>query len=91
MDGRQIGVEIHLESNSVAQLAGTIKPLESKIKPIFPQARVVWDPNWSEKRGRLRVLFNQDIDAEEIAEALIKLINNTKDEISNELKNLTIK
>jgi hypothetical protein len=52
-DVNGVGVELHLEADSVKYLVASLEPLAQRLKPSFPD--IVWDPKWSKGRGRLMI------------------------------------
>lgn len=79
--GNEIGVEIHLESDSVLPMREAVKNLEGKIKDLFPNKKVEWDPTWCHDLGRIRVIFDDSYSSEEIAEGISSLIDKTFPEL----------
>ncbi len=75
--GEAVGAEIHLESEVVRPLGNLVRSLVTKTSDKFPELQVEWDPNWSEGRGRLRVLFPAELSPDTIAAGMVTLINET--------------
>lgn len=81
-----IAAEIHLESNAVARLSNLLQTWENEPPNGFTH-KLTWDQKWSQGRGRLSCILPAPADAESIAEAMVQLINATKNAISKELCN----
>lgn len=75
--GRDVGLEIHLESDEVRPLAERVRPLTERVAERFPGLRVGWDEKWSHGRGRLRVIFGPDAPPPEVAAGMLALIEET--------------
>lgn len=79
----QIGVELHLEEDVVKFLANILKKYDGeKLLNSYP---LIWDPKFSKNRGRLKVLFSNTDNPEEVAQSMKQLIDLTKKEIDDEL------
>jgi hypothetical protein len=74
---RGVSVELHLENDAAHVIAGPISGLVEQLSDAFTDAEIVWDPQWSRNRGRLRVFFPENSSAEEIAAAMCSLIERT--------------
>jgi hypothetical protein len=75
--GSTIGAEIHLESDEVQPLGNLVRSLVDRASSKFPTLPVEWDPEWSDGRGRLRILFPSELPAGTIAAGMVTLINET--------------
>lgn len=75
--GEQVGAEIHLEADAVRPLGTLLRELRDPVAQRFPERDVEWDPTWWRERGRLRVLFPDDVAPEEVAHGLEELIRTT--------------
>lgn len=72
-----VGVEIHLESKAVTPLADRVRELLPRLREHFPACRVEWDPEWWNRCGRLRVLFEEGTPSRTVAAGLDELIGTT--------------
>jgi hypothetical protein len=54
--GEQVGIELHLEKDSVFAIAPLLQSMAVRLAHHFPEARVDWDPVWYKGRGRLRII-----------------------------------
>ena len=84
--GSAIGAEVHLEHDEVLPLRPMLRDLTDRVRPLFPEARVVWDDRWYKGRGRLVVHFQDGIDAEVVAQAARTLIDATFDDIDRAIE-----
>lgn len=75
--GDAVGAEIHLESDAVQPLAGTVSSLRDEVARRFPDQQVEWDPDWWRGRGRLRVLFAGSLRPDEVAAGMRDLVDAT--------------
>ncbi|MCH9648209.1 MAG: hypothetical protein K0U98_08220 [Deltaproteobacteria bacterium] len=75
--GDRVGAEIHLESDAVRPLGPVLRDLTAAVGEQFRSQTVEWEPGWSRNRGRLRVLFEENSPAEEVAEAMVALVDKT--------------
>lgn len=82
--------ELHIESETVRPLGIFIEKLSAEISNKFPTGALKWDPNWSNRRGRILVDSAPGASEEQIAECMILLIKLTKGPIENELRRLRI-
>lgn len=77
-----IGVELHLENDSVKFLASVLEKYDNDN---ILSSKIEWDPKWSKGRGRIKAIFPNSVDTTTIAQAMKKLISKTKDEINDKL------
>ena len=77
---------MHLEHDEVLPLRPMLRDLTDRVRPLFPEARVVWDDRWYKGRGRLVVHFQDGIDAEVVAQAARTLIDATFDDIDRAIE-----
>lgn len=75
--GDRFGVEIHLETDIVRPLGETLRSSVGPMAVLFPEAQVLWDREWSRRRGRLQILFGPGTPAAAIAAAMAKMIGAT--------------
>jgi hypothetical protein len=77
-NGQSIGVELHIEKEgleSVSEYLITLAKHQIQKQPIE------WSAKWS-KGGRIRILFSNEFEIETIAQAMLNLIELTRDHIS---------
>jgi len=84
--GSMIGAELHLENPECAWLRESVQMQSRKVAEHFPNATVEWDPEWLEL-GRVRILFNNDVQPETVAAGMLTLIEKTYSELDTALKN----
>ncbi len=84
--GGEIGVEIHLESDAVKPLAEVLRSFESEFVAFFPAAMVSWDDDWSNNRGRLRVLISPSASPLDVVGAMKLMIKQTWAPINDTLE-----
>ena len=75
---RAVRILAVLESEAVRPLGRVLQDLSSSLTSKFPEGRVEWDQSWSRQRGRLRIRFKSRLSPVTIANALLKLIDQTK-------------
>lgn len=75
--GDRVGAEIHLESDAVRSLAPILRGFTEAEGGQFRGRTLEWESGWSRNRGRLRVLFEEDAPAEEVAEGMVALVDHT--------------
>jgi hypothetical protein len=78
--GDKIGLEIHIESDTVKAMTTAVEHVTARVQALFAEQPVQWDPQWYKNKGRLRILFDDQYPASEIAEAMEQLISETFDE-----------
>lgn len=81
-------LEIHLESEAVRPLRDTVGALLEPVRALFPGRLVDWQPQWGRGRGRLRVAVPDDTPAIEVATAMMRLVEHTREPISRALAEL---
>jgi len=81
-------MEIHLESEAVRPLKGTIAALVEPVRSLFSGAYVDWEPDWGRGRGRLRVALRDDTPPADVAAAMLRLIEHTREPIEDALMGL---
>jgi hypothetical protein len=79
--GSAVGAELHLEKDEVEPLKPMVRALTDRVRPLFPEAKVVWDDGWYKGRGRLVVYFPDGIAPDQIAAGIRKLVDLTYDEV----------
>ncbi len=84
--GGEVGVEIHLESDAVKPLAEVLRSFESEFVTFFPAAMVSWDDQWSNNRGRLRVLISPSASPLDVVGAMKLMIKQTWAPINDTLE-----
>lgn len=82
--------EIHLENDRVKPISDLLIKITSSISTEFPKGNSEWDPKWYKNRGRIKITYPKNMDAQEIASEMKKLIDLTSDKISNELQNIDV-
>jgi hypothetical protein len=75
--GDAIGVEVHLESDSVAPMAEVVRNAAARIAPIHADRTLEWDPHWYRGRGRIRLVLDDHYTAADVATCAQKLIDRT--------------
>jgi hypothetical protein len=75
--GDAIGVEVHLEGDSVAPMAEVLRSTAARMAPVHADRTLEWDPHWYRGRGRLRLLLDDHYAAADIANCARKLIDRT--------------
>ncbi|MVT12002.1 hypothetical protein [Chitinophaga tropicalis] len=75
--GDKIGLEIHIESDTVKAMTPAVEHVTAKVQALFPEQPVEWDPRWYKNKGRLRILFDDHHPEPQIAEAMEQLITQT--------------
>ena len=78
--GDTIGLEIHIESDTVKAMTPAVENVTERVQALFPQQPVQWDPLWYKSKGRLRILFDDNYPESQIAEAMDLLITETFEE-----------
>ena len=81
-----IGLDIHLETDEVKNLADVLAGFEDPFTRLFPEAKVLWDPTWFKNRGRLHVAFEREADPHALTEAMKTVIKETFPAIDKALK-----
>ncbi len=81
-------MEIHLESEAVRPLKGTLAALVEPVRALFPGTYVDWEPDWGRGRGRLRVALRDDTPPPDVAAAMLRLIEHTRGPIEDALMQL---
>lgn len=81
--GNEVGVELHLELDTVSGLATRLAPLSGK--DLVPGLPVQWDPRWSRHRGRLVAKVGKDKAPDLAARAMQELISRTRPIIEENL------
>ncbi|SFW18407.1 hypothetical protein [Chitinophaga sancti] len=77
--GDKIGLEIHIESDTVKAMTTAVEHMTARVQALFSEQPVEWDPLWYKNKGRLRILFNDQYPEPQIAEAMEQLISETFD------------
>ncbi len=91
----RMSVEIHFEPKGhwpeqiIESVRSSLRLLEPKLVEVFSSAKVEWRPDWH-KGGRLAVVFEPETPASEVAKAMVKLIECTKDPLAHTLQSLTV-
>jgi hypothetical protein len=75
--GDAIGTEIHLESDAVLPMAPLVRGLAPAVAQAVGAAKVEWDPAWWKSRGRLRAVYPDDVQPEDVANGLLAMIRAT--------------
>ena len=84
-EGGEIGVELHLESPELAELAEMLRTLAGRFAAILPSAIVRWEDGWSGGPGRLRVLVSAGASPLDVAGAMKLMIKETLAPIASAL------
>ena len=78
-------LEIHIESEAVRPLRTTIAALVEPVRELLGGVYVDWQPQWSRGRGRLRVAVPYETPPADVAKAMLRLIEHTRDPIEDAL------
>ena len=81
-----IGLEIHIESDALKALSDTLASLVDPVTNLFADQLVKWDEKWYQSSGRMAVIFTKDQSAETIAKSMLRLIDETMDQIDEALQ-----
>lgn len=73
----KIGIEIHIENESLHSIRENLKNLEGTVQSLFSDKFVEWDPAWNHGFGRIRVLFEDTCAVDEVVRGIVTLINAT--------------
>lgn len=79
-------VDLHLESEIVRPLGGTLESLAGSVADALPG--VAWDPNWNGKRGRITRRFTAESQPATVARAMKDLIAGTRAQVDAALAKL---
>jgi hypothetical protein len=82
-----VSIELHLESDAVAPLRGTLEPMVALLVSRYPT--IAWEPKWSSGRGRLCVRV-QGASPRVVAETMKSFIAETKKLVEDALTRLAV-
>lgn len=83
----QIRVDLHIESDAARPVKDTLLPLVGTVL-VEHTPPVVWEPNWSNGKGRLSVPLPLDESSDKVAAVLKAMIDKTHDLVASRLKDL---
>ncbi len=73
---KTLGVELHFEGEDVRALSDAVR--DAKLTPSAELPGLVWDQSWAKGKGRLRMVFAEDVDPTVAAKAMVALIRKTR-------------
>jgi hypothetical protein len=85
----EIGVELHLESDDLREMAGELAQFVGT--ELGKGVSLEWDPRWSRQRGRLIARISKEEELGKIAEAMHALISKTQSAVEKSLAKITAK
>ena len=80
--------ELYIEKIGPPAIKSVFQRLAPIVAKAIPYAETVFDPNWWEQRGSIRVKMPWDTPPDKVATAMLKLIELTRAEITAELAKL---
>lgn len=88
--GNKIGIEIHLESESVLPMKDHVIAITTKVKNHFKEIMVEWDSDWYHGYGRLKMLFDEQYSPDTIAKNMHEFISISFDSLDFHARKLDI-
>ena len=80
-------VELQLKDERSRPLSELLNKLSEEL-PLIEGKKAEYDKEWNNNFGRLRIAFGDEIEANIMAKAMVKLISETKQKINDEIKKL---
>lgn len=77
-----LSAELHVEDAKQKRLTDALPGIAQSIKSGFGSNNVVYDSSWSNGKGRIRLVFPDDVEPSAVSDAMAELIQATKEKVS---------